>query len=489
MAEIDASIPLQVKQPQQQDPLDQIQKMYALKDTILRDKSIEAEQQKQAGLKDIFANADFSTDQGRADAINKMMKVDPVTAMDVQGKYLDQDKVKAQTKESLAGVDEKTFNTLKAKQDFINDNVESIWELQQKSTQAASTQWPIIYAKLQQSPLLSDQEKKGIPQKYDPNYVNSMATQSKLHKDAVDEAEKIRHDRSQEGIESFRASTESRQGQERIGIERERLKGEGQQVVSDKDQFGNVNYGIIDKKTGAFRQVTDPQGNAVQVGGKPGAAGAAGGGGREGVMNQRILNSANQAVQDIKNLARLPATTDTGVFGSYEPGHGLAGVTKSVLARKVTSQDAQDYQVRSAGLSRSLATMESNGLAPPGSLTSGLEKATTVNPGDSVKTKYEKMAEVRQIVEANIESQLANPRLSEDQKKLLGDVRDQVKQAIPYTIEDIDSVSGGSKESLGSGKEGVTKGGKNRPSLDSFGPGGSTIGGAGQRPSLDSFGG
>jgi hypothetical protein len=157
---------------------------------------------------------------------------------------------------------------------------------------------------------------------------------------------------------------------------------------------------------------------------------------RSSVMFNRVAASANEAVQALKNIAELPVTTSTGWFGSAQPGHSLMESVKGVLAQKVTSQEAQDYKTMIAGVSRSLSTIETAGLAPNGSITHSMD-SITLNEGDSQLTKLRKLAETRQIIEKGIEPNLSNPKLAPAQRQLIEKIVSDVQQAIPFTQHDI----------------------------------------------------
>jgi hypothetical protein len=157
---------------------------------------------------------------------------------------------------------------------------------------------------------------------------------------------------------------------------------------------------------------------------------------RSSVMFNRVAASANEAVQALKNISELPVTTSTGWFGSAQPGHSLLDSVKGVLSQKVTSQEAQDYKTMIAGVSRSLSTIETAGLAPNGSITHSMD-SITLNEGDSQLTKLRKLAETRQIIEKGIEPNLSNPKLAPAQRDLITKIISDVQSAIPFTQHDI----------------------------------------------------
>jgi hypothetical protein len=157
---------------------------------------------------------------------------------------------------------------------------------------------------------------------------------------------------------------------------------------------------------------------------------------RSSVMFNRVAASANEAVQALKNIAELPVTTSTGLFGSAQSGHSIMDSVKGVLAQKVTGQEAQDYKTMIAGVSRSLSTIETAGLAPNGSITHSMD-SITLNEGDSQLTKIRKLAETRQIIEKGLEPNLANPKLAPAQRELITKIISDVQTAIPFTQHDI----------------------------------------------------
>ena len=165
---------------------------------------------------------------------------------------------------------------------------------------------------------------------------------------------------------------------------------------------------------------------------------AAGGGlgSRNEVMFQRVASSAQAATRAMRNIAELPITASSGWLGGAQPSTSLLGSVKGVLANKVTGQEAQDYKTMLAGISRNLATVETAGLSPGGSLTHSMD-SLTLNEGDTQMTKLRKMAEMRQILEENLGPQLANPKLPPSQQELVRGIIQSAREAVPFTQSDI----------------------------------------------------
>jgi len=168
-----------------------------------------------------------------------------------------------------------------------------------------------------------------------------------------------------------------------------------------------------------------------------GSTGAAGG--REAVYTNRILSSANLATKDIANIARGPISQSSGFFGGRTPGPSLLDAGKESLANMLTPQEAQTYNVKIAGVQRNLAAIEAQGLAPSGSLTHQMD-AIRFSATDTNWTKAYKLAEMRQIVDGGMDTLKANSRTDPGAKKLADQVSASIKQAVPFTVEDVDNL-------------------------------------------------
>ena len=169
----------------------------------------------------------------------------------------------------------------------------------------------------------------------------------------------------------------------------------------------------------------------------PNKNGQAGGlGGREGVYFSRVAAAGNEAGLAIKNITELPLDTSTGWWGGAQQGTGLLSAVKTSLANKLTPQSVQDYNTMIAGVSRNLATIESAGLAPSGTLTHSMD-SLTLKEGDTPLTQMRKLAEMRQTLEKGLEPNLSNPKLPQQQRDLVIGIIKNVQQAVPFTQHDL----------------------------------------------------
>lgn len=169
--------------------------------------------------------------------------------------------------------------------------------------------------------------------------------------------------------------------------------------------------------------------------------------GRNAVMVARGLTSAADAVSDIRNVVELPITIDRGIFGGRRQGPGLMAATKEILANEVTAEDAQAYNTAMAGLERSLGGLATGGLAVSDNVMNQFGKLMIVK-GDTNLIKLRKIATMRQNVENGLEGLLTNPQLGGEQSKLISRLQEQVKEAVPWTVHDVNQVEFGKDNKL-----------------------------------------
>jgi hypothetical protein len=158
-------------------------------------------------------------------------------------------------------------------------------------------------------------------------------------------------------------------------------------------------------------------------------------GNRESVFINRIGIASNETAKDLENIVKLPLTSDRGVFGGRKQGGTLFAAAKEDLANKMTSQDVQSYNTLASGLQRNLAAIEAAGLAPGGSLTHQMD-AVIFKDGDTNFTKLQKLAQIKQIANAGLETTMSNPRLPQQQIDHFQTILDRINKSVPYDISD-----------------------------------------------------
>lgn len=155
---------------------------------------------------------------------------------------------------------------------------------------------------------------------------------------------------------------------------------------------------------------------------------------------QQATTSATLALRDVQNVMKLPISATTGLFGGVENKGSLSTATKAALANEMNPEENQMYATSMAGITRNLGTLESVGYAPRGSI---IQQMSTLDfkPGDTNITKLQKIAQVRQIAESALSYSLADPAVQPEIKQHIGQILDQYKKAIPWTVEDVIALS------------------------------------------------
>jgi len=159
-------------------------------------------------------------------------------------------------------------------------------------------------------------------------------------------------------------------------------------------------------------------------------------GARESVFINRTMLSANEAAKDLENVVKLPLASSTGWMGGRQQSTSIFGATKEVLANKLTPQEVQSYNTLSAGFQRSLAAIEAAGLAPSGTLSHQMD-SVIFKEGDTNLTKLQKLAQTRQIIEAGLETTLANPRLPDAGRDHIDSILKSIKKSVPFSQSDL----------------------------------------------------
>ena len=226
----------------------------------------------------------------------------------------------------------------------------------------------------------------------------------------------------------------------------------GLQGKSDKkDKYSNVqadgNGGFVglNNQTMRFEKIPVAEGVTSKIpnGGTMG--------GRNSVMTKRVLASAIMAKEDLNNITDLPITVSRGAFGGREQGPSLLQAAKEDLVNTMTTQEVQDYNVSVAGLVRNLATIESAGLMPSGTLVKQMD-AVILKEGDTNFTKMRKLAQIKQIVNKGVEIHLSDPQVPDEMKDAIREIISNVNEAVPFSVSDINKLqnSKNPKATLGS---------------------------------------
>lgn len=151
----------------------------------------------------------------------------------------------------------------------------------------------------------------------------------------------------------------------------------------------------------------------------------------------RIQVGANNAIQTLHNITKLPAGASAGVLGiGSSPGGNIFTAGIDNLRNRVSSQAVQDYNSLLAGLDRNLATVEGAGQVASDAL-AGSYSNLQLRDGDTELTKLRKLAEMKQTIVAGLEPHLHNMRIPKSQRDYMAKLIDEVNGIIPFTQDDV----------------------------------------------------
>jgi hypothetical protein len=167
-------------------------------------------------------------------------------------------------------------------------------------------------------------------------------------------------------------------------------------------------------------------------------------GGRTGVYERvyggRIVTSANEVKQASVNLNVLtnggmtPQTS--GLFKDLE-GKGVLSAGFKFFGQTVTKADQQQYEAIMRPVIYNIAQLQGSGQVPRQAQIDNLMKSLIVEPGQKYDAQITKMGELRQIFEASAEAALVNPALTEEQRDIVKSSVNTVRNAIPFTGQDV----------------------------------------------------
>jgi len=218
---------------------------------------------------------------------------------------------------------------------------------------------------------------------------------------------------------------------ERLKIDKARLDAE-EARRSQTQKFVNEKGEIIEPDAnGKF-----PPGQKVYKMGPPpkegGSAGSAAG------QIERISGAISQVRGAIENVAALPITSTSPLFGQKLLSNSLFLAPLSVLNQKMDDTTSQLMAGRMIAVARNLATLETGGAATGlVGLADSIEKGVTIPKGAQLYVALDKLAEMRRIVDDAALTALASNKYTPEQKDLIRYNRDRVHEAIPFTQKDV----------------------------------------------------
>ena len=204
-------------------------------------------------------------------------------------------------------------------------------------------------------------------------------------------------------------------------------------TTSQAQKFVNEKGEIIEPDAnGKF-----PPGQKVFKMGSPPKEGGGGAGAAAGQI-ERISGAISQVRGAIENVAALPITTTSPLFGQKLLSNSLFLAPLSVLNQTMDDTTTQMMATRMVAVARNLATLETGGAATGlVGLADSIEKGVTIPKGAQLYVALDKLAEMRRIVDDAALTALASNKYTPEQKELIRYNRDRVHESIPFTQKEV----------------------------------------------------
>lgn len=263
------------------------------------------------------------------------------------------------------------------------------------------------------------------------------------YKSALDEMAKIR---DQMQIKAFEAGIKPKTLAPRLT------------TIEGLDETGKTVPLVVDVNAQGF----NPSNVAI---GQPGVIGkappkAAQAGVRERAFALRTFTALVGVVQDFKNLLESPETAAMPVFSGIiasDPTTVLGSLT-ALTARDMTTEDERAFQQLSEQIAASLARIEAQGLAS-GTTQANIRSFDALRPkaGDKAINMALYLARLKQEIDIGLEVFETNSGANEKQFEKIKELKDEVDNLLPYTVDDVLKLLPGGQRSLSKSTQALLK--------------------------------
>jgi len=154
---------------------------------------------------------------------------------------------------------------------------------------------------------------------------------------------------------------------------------------------------------------------------------------------QNMITAANELKESLGAITKLQSGTTTGSLPNLETKDGLTNFIRNTVGRRLNSDEAVVLDTLQSGVGRNLAFLENNGFATGlAGLSNSLQNSTYIRSGDeSIPRQAIKLAEIRKIAEAAVNAKIGSGGMSPEAAKYAQGVIDEIKQMIPFTVNDV----------------------------------------------------
>jgi len=167
-------------------------------------------------------------------------------------------------------------------------------------------------------------------------------------------------------------------------------------------------------------------------------------------FGENVAIASNEAAKTISNIMGLPVETTSGLFGGRQTT-SLFTAPIDAFVNKLTPESAQRYIPEVNKLAYYIAQMQKAGRVVGQQEVALISKAIEIKENDRLETVATRLAQARQMVEKIIEVKLVSPNTPEPLKEVYKQNLEDIKTAIPFTVEEINKfvISRGKNKTFG----------------------------------------
>jgi hypothetical protein len=170
-------------------------------------------------------------------------------------------------------------------------------------------------------------------------------------------------------------------------------------------------------------------------------------------------NIAN-AVQDLKNMQMLPATSQSPVFAGMigvDPNTALSSIS-ALAARTITSKEEKAFEQITNSLDAALSRLEAQGLAS-GATKAAIQSFNSLKPrkGDSAINMALYIARVKQEIQTGIDVHSEMPGATPGQKEKAKAMLSEINTVVPFDVDAVLDTLRKNRKTLDSKMQGLLK--------------------------------
>ena len=160
--------------------------------------------------------------------------------------------------------------------------------------------------------------------------------------------------------------------------------------------------------------------------------------GAEVARTQRAINATGNIASSLEALNKFSSGTTTGFLPDLTTKKGMSNAVTSAGVRGLTSDETNEMNTVFTGIGRSLAAVETSGLATGlAELSKKMEEGVYFRQGDKPKAVAGKLADIRRITEESLTPAIDSGMLTPKQEATARKLIERITTAVPYSTNDV----------------------------------------------------